>query len=255
MRVTEFILRRTTYMVKGVCLSLGQNILCVDGVQLDNLDESLTLRKHSMDGPNWGYGGSGPSQAALMVCLHIFQNKHLALELYRPFKKAFVVHWGVNGKSFEEQIDLTDFLIDNREAFQEAAVQESYEEEQAGWDLLEQAEQLLDPIVESSICRPQENALRSQFTVGDVVEMQITCLNTPAGSRAVVYESYEQGGISVISEKGEVLGGFCLEDQQKCMRFLYKAESFTYSFRSVSYLIDDWRNGVFLGVFTNEKSG
>lgn len=251
MKVTEFSLKKTSFDVKGICQHRGENVLFVDGTRLNNLTESLNVRNHSPDGPAWGYRGSGAAQAALMVCLHIFQNKHLAQELYQSFKEAFVAHWDENGKSFAVQIDLTDFLIENREAFQEAAVQESYEEEQAGWDLLEQAHQVLNPLPQQPVDKSSLNHLPHQLAVGDVVEMLAGFLSTPAGSRAVVFECYGQGGISVISEKGEILGGFSLEEQPRFMKFLYQAQGFRYTFLSVSYLIDDWRNGVFLGVFND----
>lgn len=144
MKATKFSLNKTTFTVNGVCSNLGENVLFVDGVQLTNLDESLLIRAHSPDGPSWGYGGSGPAQAALMVCLHIFQCRYLAQELYQAFKEVFVANWGENGRAFAVQIDLTDFLIENREAFLAAAAQESYEEEQIGWDLLAQAQQILN---------------------------------------------------------------------------------------------------------------
>jgi len=31
--------------------------------------ESLKMRNHSPDGFNWGYGGSGPAQTALAICI------------------------------------------------------------------------------------------------------------------------------------------------------------------------------------------
>ena len=38
----------------------------------------------------WGYGGSGPAQTALGVCLHLFGNRFVAEALYQRFKETFV---------------------------------------------------------------------------------------------------------------------------------------------------------------------
>ena len=43
---------------------------------------SLKVRNHSPDGFNWGYGGSGPAQLALAICLELFNSS----ENYQDFK-------------------------------------------------------------------------------------------------------------------------------------------------------------------------
>ncbi len=52
---------------------------------------SLLVRKHSPDGFNWGYGGSGPSQLALAICLHLLPKKD-ALRAYMKFKERYLVN-------------------------------------------------------------------------------------------------------------------------------------------------------------------
>ena len=52
----------------------------VDGQPL-GIDESLQIRRASPTGFNWGYGGSGPAQLALAICL-----------LYLPAPKALAAH-------------------------------------------------------------------------------------------------------------------------------------------------------------------
>lgn len=47
--------------------------------------ESQAVVNHSPDGFCWGYGGSGPSQLALAVCLKLYPKK-VALEIYQDFK-------------------------------------------------------------------------------------------------------------------------------------------------------------------------
>jgi Family of unknown function (DUF6166) len=48
-------------------------------------DYSQKIRNHSPDGFNWGYGGSGPAQAALGILLAV-TNKETALKNYQNFK-------------------------------------------------------------------------------------------------------------------------------------------------------------------------
>jgi hypothetical protein len=47
--------------------------------------KSQEIWNHSPDGFNWGYGGSGPSQLALAICLK-FVPKEKALKIYQNFK-------------------------------------------------------------------------------------------------------------------------------------------------------------------------
>ncbi|GAA4459287.1 hypothetical protein GCM10023189_32740 [Nibrella saemangeumensis] len=124
MEAPEFTLEKTAFSIKGTCRSLGDNHLYVDGKELTNLADSQAIRNHSPDGPAWGYGGSGPAQAALMICLNIFGNKHVAQALYQDFKQNFVAKWGKNGESFEAEIDITDFLIEHRDRLKQALQQQ-----------------------------------------------------------------------------------------------------------------------------------
>ena len=48
--------------------------------------ESQRLRKHSPDGFNWGYGGSGPAQLALALLLHYRKDKYFSVRWYQDFK-------------------------------------------------------------------------------------------------------------------------------------------------------------------------
>jgi hypothetical protein len=84
------------------------NEIWVNGKKLNPAD-SLKLSKHSLDGFNWGYGGSGPSQAALGICLAVTQDPDLALEIYQPFKWSFVCYWPVDD-DFNVTIDFQLFL-------------------------------------------------------------------------------------------------------------------------------------------------
>lgn len=46
---------------------------------------SIKYRNHSPDGFNWGYGGSGPAQLALGICLELFGDE-AAGRIYQDFK-------------------------------------------------------------------------------------------------------------------------------------------------------------------------
>ena len=65
--------------------------------------ESLKVRNHSPDGFYWGYGGSGPSQLALAICLKKLP-KQEAINRYQEFK------WNVIAQlpqgDFEKEIRL-----------------------------------------------------------------------------------------------------------------------------------------------------
>ncbi|XAZ81924.1 DUF6166 domain-containing protein (plasmid) [Fibrella sp. ES10-3-2-2] len=253
-----FQLTKTTFHIRGTYhagdAERGEDEQCrlfVDGQEV-SLAESLTVRNHSPSGLNWGYGGSGPAQAALAICLHIFQNRYVAEMLYQDFKWAFVAKWQPQKEGFERTIDIADFLIDHRADLARAADHEAEEDELMGWSLLEEAERLLNPVAAETTVRTcvpvQTHQKKPLFIVGDVVQTQATFLDSPAGCRAVVYECYEGGGVSIITEAGDDLGGFSVDEQQQYLTFLYHAD-FTYEFRSVSYLHRDWRAGVFLDVF------
>ena len=56
----------------------------VNGKFLDP-KHSQKVYNHSPDGFEWGYGGSGPSQLALAICLELF-NAKVAQEIYQRFK-------------------------------------------------------------------------------------------------------------------------------------------------------------------------
>ncbi len=79
--------------------------------------KSQKLCNHSPDGFCWGYGGSGPAQLALAVCLEIMPPEK-ALEVYHDFKtnviallpqKDFEVYFWLNG---EGKVSMINFMED-----------------------------------------------------------------------------------------------------------------------------------------------
>lgn len=132
MEAPEFQLAKTTFLIEGIARPDGPNRLLVDGVELFPA-ESQKIRNHSPDGWNWGYGGSGPAQTALGLCLHLFGNRFVAEALYQRFKETFVSQWRPTGESFQVRMDVADFLIDHRERLREALQREEWAKEDALW--------------------------------------------------------------------------------------------------------------------------
>lgn len=61
-----------------------------NGVAMEKLPLRLDLVKHSPDGFQWGYGGSGPSQLALAMCADALGDDAKAVAVYQQFKNAHV---------------------------------------------------------------------------------------------------------------------------------------------------------------------
>jgi hypothetical protein len=51
------------------------------------------IERHSPDGFNWGYGGSGPADLALSILTN-FAGKNIADKFYQKFKFAFIAPAG-----------------------------------------------------------------------------------------------------------------------------------------------------------------
>lgn len=54
------------------------------------LDPRFDLVRHSPDGFEFGYSGSGPSQLALAICADALGDDERALSVYQRFKERFV---------------------------------------------------------------------------------------------------------------------------------------------------------------------
>lgn len=92
--------------VRGVYLTAGESVF-VDGQRLP-LAPSLKVFKHSPDGFNWGYSGSGPAQLALAILLDYFGNVEKAVQLYQSFKNRVIAGlpqgqgWTLTGERIEQ---------------------------------------------------------------------------------------------------------------------------------------------------------
>jgi len=61
---------------------------------------------------SWGWASSLRSITSIAICLHIFKDEDIALNMYLPFEKEFLEK--LERKSFEITIDITDFIIEHR---------------------------------------------------------------------------------------------------------------------------------------------
>lgn len=59
--------------------------------------------RHSPDGFNWGYGGSGPADTALSILTDCV-GKSVAEAFYQEFKQQFVAGWGNSFEITEDEI-------------------------------------------------------------------------------------------------------------------------------------------------------
>jgi hypothetical protein len=83
-------------------------VVKVDGAELQ-LRWSLALRNHSPTGFSWGCGGSGPSQLALAILLHVTGDAGRALRYYEEFKWEFVRVWR-NGMPIDVEVGVMAWL-------------------------------------------------------------------------------------------------------------------------------------------------
>jgi hypothetical protein len=66
-------------------------------------DKSLKLQNHSPTGFMWGYGGSGPAQLALAICLELM-GEDKAMGVYQDFKFKHIA--SLPQKDFEVDIEI-----------------------------------------------------------------------------------------------------------------------------------------------------
>lgn len=81
-------------------------------VELDNesyhtklsLEKSLEIAKHSPDGFQWGYSGSGPAQLAAAILYEITDDVELSRSYYELFKHDHVSQW-------EDTFEISEFEV------------------------------------------------------------------------------------------------------------------------------------------------
>ena len=65
---------------------------------------SQRLINHSLDGFNWGYGGSGPAQLALALLYDATGDRERALRYYQDFKWQYIAGWRNEWRITSEEI-------------------------------------------------------------------------------------------------------------------------------------------------------
>ncbi|HWY34225.1 MAG TPA: hypothetical protein VNX68_06230, partial [Nitrosopumilaceae archaeon] len=86
----------------------------IDGVEI-HADWAMKLRPGFSEEKwnfSWGYTSHIVRITSLAICLDLFKDEEIALNLYLPFMHVFLD--GLKIESFEKRIDITDFLIDHR---------------------------------------------------------------------------------------------------------------------------------------------
>jgi len=102
----------TSHVYTGRRDGLGAHV-CKDGQPL-LAERSLRARRHSPDGFNWGYGGSGPAQLALALLLEE-TGADEAQRRYQSFK--FGVIAGLQRESWTlDSAAIQDWLAQDRAA-------------------------------------------------------------------------------------------------------------------------------------------
>lgn len=87
----------------------GCAITVDDGTGSRNLDPRFDLRKHSLTGFEWGYGGSGPAQLALALAADVLGDDEAALDVYQRLKFRVVGRLPTDGWTLTEA-ELADAL-------------------------------------------------------------------------------------------------------------------------------------------------
>jgi hypothetical protein len=80
-----------------------------------DLSASQVIRNHSPDGFSWGYSGSGPSQLALAILLHLTNDTLFSSTWYQEYKKEFVSSWD-SQKDFDINLEDTYKWISKKRA-------------------------------------------------------------------------------------------------------------------------------------------
>lgn len=70
-------------MYRGIINSYGRKFIFHNQ---KSIPFRFDLANHSPDGFEWGYMGSGPSQAALAILAHYYNDDKVALDRYQQFK-------------------------------------------------------------------------------------------------------------------------------------------------------------------------
>ena len=80
----------------------GCAVSVADGAGSRGLDPRFDLRRHSLTGFEWGYGGSGPAQLALAIAADVLGDDEAALDVYQRLKFRVVGRLPADGWALTE---------------------------------------------------------------------------------------------------------------------------------------------------------
>lgn len=80
----------------------GCAVTVADGNGDHDLNPRFDLRKHSLTGFEWGYGGSGPAQLALALAADVLGDDEAALDVYQRLKFRVVGRLPADGWALTE---------------------------------------------------------------------------------------------------------------------------------------------------------
>lgn len=89
-----FVIEGIIRMVKEHGFIVEKRIIVVNGHELD-LATSLKVVYHSPGGFHWGYGGSGPAQAAFAVLQNLYGNE-IAQQYYQALKREVIARQNID---------------------------------------------------------------------------------------------------------------------------------------------------------------
>ncbi|WKN46492.1 DUF6166 domain-containing protein [Tunicatimonas pelagia] len=179
-----------------------------------SLEKSLQVLDKSPSGFAHGYGGSGPAQLALAICLELY-GKDMAIQLFQTFKQQFIAP--LPEGEFTTTFSVPAKLVDNEP----------------------------DPItsVEHSFRVGDLVAVDRRFNPEGGV-----------GYIYQEYEgSHGQRGVSLLLANQKELGGFSFDEQQDYLTFI-EHRSPVYQFRNIAQLYRDVREGWFEETFSSAEA-
>ncbi len=72
-------------------------VIYIDNQVLDLTSSKLAIHDYDVDGPEWGYFGSGPSQTAAAILYDVTGDAELTKRYHQDFKREFIANFDQNG--------------------------------------------------------------------------------------------------------------------------------------------------------------
>lgn len=103
-------------------LASGVTVEVIEGNSSRPLPTCNSIRDHSPDGFNWGYGGSGPAQLALAICVDALGGVRGSNPVvYQEFKRDMIAHLPDDWEF--DDIEVVSWFESFRDVMQQQGVQ------------------------------------------------------------------------------------------------------------------------------------